>query len=245
MSKVVRTTFCPECRKRGKDSRGDNLVEYADGGSHCFSCGYHTHGTVKSFFNAFKEPEEKHGSKVLPFDFTREVEPEGWRWLLQWGLPYHYWKAHIGYSPAYGRLVFPVGPEGSPAFSVGRLIDKERDPNQRKWFVWGDCHSHGEILGAGRGTVTVLVEDLISAHKVGQVAESMPLFGTAIYPAHLQTLRKASNRPVMLWLDKDQEGTTNKKALRLQMLLNRPVRVVHTQHDPKALSLQDIQETLQ
>lgn len=31
---------CPDCRKAGNDSRGDNLVRFADGGASCFACGY-------------------------------------------------------------------------------------------------------------------------------------------------------------------------------------------------------------
>jgi len=38
---VISKTACPKCRKSGADSTGDNLVNYADGGSHCFACGYH------------------------------------------------------------------------------------------------------------------------------------------------------------------------------------------------------------
>jgi len=36
------TRPCPECRKKGEDTAGDNLVVYPEGrGVHCFACGYH------------------------------------------------------------------------------------------------------------------------------------------------------------------------------------------------------------
>lgn len=36
---------CPQCRKQGGDTSGDNLVVYPEGcGAHCFACGYHEHG---------------------------------------------------------------------------------------------------------------------------------------------------------------------------------------------------------
>lgn len=240
MSRVVRYSPCPQCRERGKDSRGDNRVEYADGGSHCFSCGFHSWGNMVSRFRDLVV--EKHDSKVLPSDFTRDVEPEGWKWLLQYGLPYSYWKESVGYSKAFGRLVFPIGRPGAPVFSIGRLIDESRDEHKRKWKVWGNCHTYTEVVG--QGDVTCLVEDLLSAHKIGQIVESIPLFGTTIHPCHLNTLRKAPNKPLVLWLDKDQEGGTKKKALRLQMLVNRPVFVKHTEKDPKCLSVQEIKEVL-
>lgn len=35
---------CPQCRAKGDDTTGDNLVMYEDGGSHCFACKLHTFG---------------------------------------------------------------------------------------------------------------------------------------------------------------------------------------------------------
>ena len=35
---------CPSCRETGNDTKGDNLVVYEDGSSHCFACNYHEHG---------------------------------------------------------------------------------------------------------------------------------------------------------------------------------------------------------
>jgi hypothetical protein len=240
----VRVTYepCPRCRSRGKDSRGDNLVCYPDGGKHCFSCGYHVFASVLSVFKNLKE-KEVNDTKVLPIDFSREVPTEAWKWLLQYGLSYSYWQPYVGYSSSYGRLVIQARdiPNGSTRFSIGRLIDKTKEG--RKWFVWGDCHSSAESFGRP-GAFTVLVEDIISAHKVGQVAESLCLFGTEIHKAHTYFLRDNSNRPIILWLDKDQEGYVSKKALRIQMLTNRPVIILHTHKDPKELTFNEIKEQL-
>jgi hypothetical protein len=52
------------------------------------------------------------------------------------------------------------------------------------------------------------------------------------------------NKPVVLWLDKDQQGTITRKAMGLQTLLNVPVSVVVTDKDPKELSIKEINETL-
>ena len=51
-------------------------------------------------------------------------------------------------------------------------------------------------------------------------------------------------RPVALWLDKDQEGNVKREAIHLQGILNRPVSVVVTDKDPKALSIDDIKGVL-
>jgi hypothetical protein len=195
--------------------------------------------------------KEIYDTKVLPYDYTSEVEPAGWKWLLQWGLPYSYWKPYVGYSSAFGRVVIKVGNPSNPAFSIGRLV--EPDKEGRKWYVWGDCHSHAELLRpmalptVGQpleGCCTVLVEDVVSCHKVAQVAECMALFGTELHKAHIYALRDGTTRPIVLWLDEDQRGYVQKKALRIQMLTNRPVIVVHTKKDPKCLHVKEINETI-
>jgi DNA primase len=89
-----------------------------------------------------------------------------------------------------------------------------------------------------------LVEDWLSANKVGQITEALPLFGTEIHPAHLYYLSDKSDRPIVLWLDKDQEGRSFKKAARLELLTGRPVKIITTTKDPKALSLDEIKEVL-
>jgi hypothetical protein len=235
---------CPNCRDSGRDSRGDNLACYRDGSAHCFSCHYHVHGGV---FNRHSSKElVDHGAKsVLPFDFTREVPTHAWKWVLQYGLPYSYWQGRVGYSPAEGRLVFTVGQP--VAFSIGRLVE-EREGNhaaRRKWYVWGNSHNHCEIINEGSDQTApiVLVEDLISAHKVGQVATCIPLFGTNIHKPHLYYLMQAG-RPVKMWLDKDQEGNVRKKALGLQALINNSVDVVLTTSDPKEYTSTQIKEIL-
>lgn len=267
MSKVIGYEPCPRCRSSGRDTRGDNLVVYKDDSAHCFSCQYHRNSSVRHLF----EPQELNNvpKSLLPSSFTREVPVRAWQWLLQYGLPYSYWKHRCGFAPSESRLVFTVG---EPlAFSIGRLIPEvaghEGRPtlgsnegtklpstdrvqvdvrqgtrsvvsavNQgRKWFVWGDSHKHCEVItpDSGPGKTVVLVEDIVSAHKVGQVTTAIPLFGTVVHPCHLYYLMQ-QDKPITLWLDKDQEQNVQKTALRLQSLVSVPVNIVITDDDPKA-----------
>lgn len=48
MSEVSHKEACPKCRESGKDGSGDNLVVYADGGKHCFSCSYNVPSSSKA-----------------------------------------------------------------------------------------------------------------------------------------------------------------------------------------------------
>lgn len=233
---------CPQCAASGRDTRGDNLGVYVDGSQHCFSCGYHKH--PRGYIPIDRNLEVKHGTKSLPSDFTREVPARAWEWLLQYGLPWSYWKDSCGYSEAYGgpRLVFQVG---SPTeFSIGRLLDTAvgNHKDRRKWWVWGDSHKHCEVVHPKEAaSQIILVEDLISAHKVGQVTTCIPLFGTNIHPCHLFYLTQ-EQKPVKIWLDKDQEGLVVKKAVRLQILIGQPVDIIVTDKDPKTYSVDKIRE---
>lgn len=242
MGRFLKYEPCPKCRSIGRDNRGDNLAVY-DNGSHCFSCGFHRYNSPARAADVGRPLNVK--KEILPRDFTREVPGAALKWLIQWGLPWSYWKETIGFSPYFSRLVFLVGKP--VAFSIGRLIPELiQEPtkeashaSKRKWFVWGDCHKHVEVYGKGK--TIVLVEDLISAAKIGQaeIAQAIPLFGTAISNATLYYLMQ-EQKPITLWLDKDQQETVYHKAAKLQSIVGQPVKVVISNSDPKSYSTQEL-----
>lgn len=234
MSKFLRYEPCPKCREIGRDNKGDNLAVYSDGSMHCFSCRHHVFPNV---FTRRVVKEENVPKTLLPSDFTREVPTHALKWLLQWQLPWSYWKNTIGFSAKENRLIFLVG--DGPQFSIGRYVGD--DTTKRKWYVWGDCHKHAEIIGTGE--ITVVVEDLISAHKLGQITRAMPIFGTTLHTPHKYFLQQ-QRQPVVLWLDNDQRHNTPKIAANLSSLLNVPVHCLSTEHDPKSYSIGQLNETL-
>lgn len=265
MGRRITYEACPKCRERGQDSRGDNLVLFDGTGAHCFSCGYHRFGRLHTFRSPINVDENK---AVLPNDFSREVPARAWKWLLQYGLPYSYWKPFVGWSEQHSRLIFTVGTPtrfsigryieglvverygvgtdrngvGRPTGDVQKLLEKripERPP--RKWHIFGDRGTHVELLGRGNEGPVVLVEDLISGHKVAQVATSIPMFGTKVLDSTLRTLITLK-RPVVLWLDEDQYTLLAPKLNRLQTFLEVPVRYLRTDKDPKSYSVEEIKE---
>lgn len=127
-----------------------------------------------------------------------------------------------------------------------RGVSLQRSKAPTKWLSYGDCHRHAEVISAEADPAkpVVLVEDLISGHKVAAAGyTTVPLFGTKVHGPVMYYLLQ-QQRPVVLWLDKDQEGNVKKEALHLQGILNNPVRVVVTDKDPKALSVGTIKEII-
>lgn len=228
---------CPKCRANGGDSRGDNLIIFPMGRKKCFACGYTEGG--KPWIP--QEQEEKPNAKpeALPSDFTRQIPAAGWKWLLQYGMSYDYWKNHTGYSEKDNRLIFTVG---SPVrFSQGRDLTGEGI----KWKTYGRPHDVATVLGDSEtSTSTVIVEDIISAHKVSQFTRCMPLFGTALMTPVINQLRKYPNSRIILWLDADQLPHMAKKVAKLSLFLPNLINVIHTEKDPKEYTLSEIEEIL-
>lgn len=179
---------------------------------------------------------------MLPFDFTREVPSTAWKWLLQFGLPWTYWQEIVGYSPSEERLIFRINYPLTVG-SIGRYIGA--DAGKPKWKTRGLLHKHCEVVNPSLGNFVVLVEDLVSAHKVGQITTAIPLFGTQIHPPHYYFI-KNDPRQVVLWLDDDQKGRSiMHKAIGMQSVLGRPVLTITTKEDPKLLKFEDIKRTLE
>lgn len=256
MSKFVKYEPCPRCRERGRDRAGDNLALYSDGSKHCFSC--HLHVTPKHYVKPVYEEIRTEVKKVLPNDFSRDIPATAWKWLLQYGLGFRYWQPFTGYSEKESRLIFTVGEPID--FSVGRYIDGGTGTSsgvrqgegslvhsvgaKRKWYCYGDAHKKAHVIGDSSAAESiVLVEDIISAHKVGQVTSSIPLFGTNIFEGVLPVL-KLYKKPVILWYDADQKDHAVKRAARLSMLTGLPVSYRFTNSDPKSLSFDEIRNVL-
>jgi len=237
MSNVISHEQCPYCAKRGRDRHHDNLGVYLDGSKYCFACGYYQPPSFRASFLTKEKPNDS-AKAVLPSDFTREIPSKYWQWLLQYGLPMSYWKTYCGFTEKEQRLVIT---HGSPIHcSVGRSLDPLA---KGKWRTYGNRTEKVTCLGEELSGSVVLVEDLVSAHKVAQVSPCIPLFGTDVFDRVVHKL-KALGRPVSLWLDYDQYTRLPKKINRLQSLLDLPVRGVVTPKDPKMYTTSEIGEII-
>ena len=88
------------------------------------------------------------------------------------------------------------------------------------------------------------MEDIVSAHKVGQAGFlTLPLFGTTVHDCHFRTMLHLG-LPVVMWLDMDQQGLSQKRAARISSIIGKPVRNIFTELDPKSIPINDIKGIL-
>jgi DNA primase len=114
------------------------------------------------------------------------------------------------------RLMVPIrAPEGRPIAFGGRLVGGEEGPKylnskesplyNKSETLYGLDQARDEVR---KRKAAILVEgyfDCIGLHQVG-VRHAVALCSTAITPGHLQLLRRAEARDLILLLDGDQAG---------------------------------------
>jgi hypothetical protein len=88
----------------------------------------------------------------------------------------------------------------------------------------------------------VLVEDILSAIKVGRVYSASPMLGTMPLKPHLRHLRPY--KTVFLWCDKDAAIKSVRNAGKLSEMIGVKVYPVITDKDPKSFSVNDIKSII-
>lgn len=88
----------------------------------------------------------------------------------------------------------------------------------------------------------VVVEDVVSAIKVGRVGTGLPLFGSHMPPDWIARLVRLRPK-VAVWLDPDKVLEARKLAKKIGLLLPE-TRTVETEMDPKDYSTEQIKEFL-
>ena len=156
MAEVTGKEPCPECRKTGGDTSGDNLARYDDGGAYCFSCGH-------------SERADGHTSapKTQGKAFAPLLQGE-YRSLLKRGLDKETCK-HFGYAVAdyHGKTV-----QVAPYYRDGKVVaQKLRDAN-KKFTITGDAKQmglFGQQLWREGGKMLTITEGEIDAMSMSQL----------------------------------------------------------------------------
>lgn len=222
MSRVLSVSRCPQCAERGKDRKGNNLAEYADGW-HCFSCGYRKPKRTISRYNELKTPKVYDGIVC-----EKKLLADHLKWLLGYGLTdreialfsHGYKRVVKGYEIPCNLLVF-INTEN---YWLGRNFGD----------VGVRYLSSGEKPLIKYGTnpdVVVFVEDVISAIKVGRVATAIPMLGAKIPVQWLEQVRSYDR--VVIWGDYDKKIVNLFAARKASEVLGKQVQSVISEKDPK------------
>ncbi len=171
------------------------------------------------------------------------LDPGAWplacaAWVFRAGLS----RADIGrvgmrYNEALDRVVIPT-PCGR--FWQARAVQPGRQP---KYLSPG--YKPANLLASwGSAPVPTLVEDMLSAIKIGKVAEGWAILGTHVSPHMIATIL-ARGRKCNLWMDPDRGGEAAvARYIRPLRARGVDVRIIRSERDPKLHNLDYIKEAI-
>lgn len=180
----------------------------------------------------------------LPDDFTEEIPRHGRSWLFQAGITPVVWRQHrIGYSERLDRVILPVyDARGNLEWYQCRALQKGQKPKYLQ-----PARDRSKIMfrvtRSGKDMERViLVEDILSAIRVGRHINTVSLLGTKITTAQASELGKYTE--VTTWLDSDTAGRQGAYKIRKTLSLITEVSNILTPLDPKELSDREIKKCL-
>lgn len=172
-------------------------------------------------------------------------------WLLKAGIGYDLARTYgIGYSPRANRIIIPVYRGEELIAFTARAVDGEKP----KYIARHKDGFHSAVFrslpstvldtGDRRLDVLVIVEDQLSAIRVGRITRSVSLLGTA-NKADALLPELGSAKQACIWLDADKAGRNgrNKLARSIAMFGVEPL-MINTKRDPKFYSNREIRELI-
>lgn len=198
----------------------------------------------------------------LPRDFTLEIPTDEAIWLYKAGISSEIARYYgIGWSEYLGRVIVPTYANGELVAYTARLqhgrpkyIEKSLDPTGCVFVA-----APALLLPSYRdwahtqGPDAVLVEDNLSAIRVGRVARHVvSLMGTSANARQLSKalaghagLQPDAMGVVVVWLDPDKPGrSASSRVCDALRMLGYEVREVKSDRDPKLYANRDIKEFL-
>lgn len=234
---------CPRCKELGKDRSQDNLAIYDDGHRFCYACGYHVPASIETKITKLLTviPAKEPSFLQLPFDATVNLPDEIYSRLSSWGIREKDIKRHqFQWSETRKALIMPVYNQ------IGQLVmyqERTWDIGQRKYSTFGNKSDIIHIIRPAdkpeKNYSIIIVEDLISAIRVSQYMNAMPIWGSDI---PLKTILRLASLFTMtgVWLDPDMKLKAVKDVLRISQYM--PCFFVESHLDPKFYNLDRIKE---
>ena len=220
--------------------------------AYCFRCGYQAfegkgQQNLQELAHIRELNEQAESIQLtleLPDDYTTEIPLHGRLWLYGGGLTESVWKDHnIGYSKKLDRVILPVYDDsGNLEWFQCRALLKGQKP---KYIQPSRCRDKVMFRVSKDGEANkrvVVVEDILSAIRVGRHINTCSLLGTKITTGQATELAKYDR--VTTWLDPDAAGRKGAYKIRKTLGLLTEVDNIVTDKDPKELSDKQIIELL-
>lgn len=240
---VLDKVRCPKCAAAGKDKHNDNLAIYSDGHHYCFSCGYYKHGQ-NVFTPSNKAPQKSKIEKDLsvPHDAVPDLPFTVAQWLQ---VKYHFTLQDmidnvILWSPKLQWLIFPIHIGDNYVGFQARNFNPDKP---YKWFTKFPKRDKVKVYNPGLGGVVCIVEDIVSAIRVGHSLPTIPLFGSHVNDNLLNSIHLLGYYKIIFWLDSDKWTEMVRFAKRARELMFE-AEVIHTKDDPKCYTNAEITNIL-
>lgn len=242
-------TTCPEnCGSGEKLSVNHGIKNYW---CNCYRCGYtdseykgkQSLAELKRIQELNKAAESTELTLDLPNDYTEELPRHARAWLFKAGITPSVWKQYrIGYSERLDRVILPVFDSTDKIIWYQcRALQKGQKP---KYLQPARDRSEIIFTTGNREDLqrVIIVEDILSAIRVGKHIPTVSLLGTKITTQQAANLSKYNE--VTTWLDADTAGRKGSYKIRKTLSLVTNVSNILTPLDPKELSDKEIQEHL-
>lgn len=232
---ISRSADCPFCG----DGHSNLCYVVYDIGYHCFSCG--AHGGKAPEYYAYRPVPPVKGKKDLFIpECTFNVSEFGSQ-VLSWLYNYYIYdndikQARLGYCPAQAgkdeSLLLPIFNDKD------ELVAYQRRFFPKNFFSSPDVKEQIFIVGEGGDTLCI-VEDYISALRVGQHIPTLCLFGTSITTKALRYMLK-QYKNCILWLDGDQPGINAAHKIGVDIEKEMRYNIIHKSYNNDSFTITNI-----
>jgi DNA primase len=168
-------------------------------------------------------------------------------WLTQYNITIDDIKEReIMWCPSRQGLVFPLRDLRGNLFAWQMRCF---DSGNKKWDSKGPVHAEAIWITKSMDDTffqdtVILVEDIVSAIRVGHTCDCLPLLGSTL-PLSVQNIALDYYKHIIIWMDRDALDKSLEYARRLQVLGgDKSTYVIHTNDDPKLYSDREIQEKI-
>ena len=260
MSREERRENHEECN----DHKARKYIKRVSGGEvwFCHNCGgkgFYPDGvqspttTVRnvlaSWGNGAESSEQVVKGIQLPRDASSEIPTTGLGWL------YRYYiiddeikKYNICYSERYNRLILPVYNDEGLIYWQGRSLKQPFSKENPKYLNIRQSGAKNVFFKirckeTKQPETIVIVEDILSAIRVGRTYNSLALLGSYFPPTILNEFRNYSK--ILIYLDEDKWKESIKAATRFNRLTGKQFVVKRHHLDPKELCPDELKKFLE